>query len=95
LEQLIQQPNQPSRLVVRWLNLLADLQIRGGVDYETVRATVQRIVDRDPKAAAASVAQNRLATLKLELKAQQKNQAVKLGSYEQNIGLKQGLPHRP
>jgi hypothetical protein len=95
LEQLIQQPNQPSRLVVRWLNLLADLQIRGGVDYETVRATVQRIIDRDPKAAAASVAQNRLATLKLELKAQQKNQAVKLGSYEQNIGLKQGLPHRP
>src|ERR1051326_632565 len=95
LEQLIQQPNQPSRLVVRWLNLLADLQVRGGTDYETVRATVQRIVDRDPKAAAANVAQNRLATLKLELKAQQKNQAVKLGSYEQNIGLKQGLPHRP
>jgi tetratricopeptide (TPR) repeat protein len=94
LEQLIQQPNQPSRLVVRWLNLLADLQIRGGADFETVRATVQRIIDRDPKAAAAYVAQNRLATLKLELKAQQKNQAVKLGSYEQNIGLKQGLPHR-
>jgi tetratricopeptide (TPR) repeat protein len=94
LEQLIQQPNQPSRLVVRWLNLLADLQIRGGSDYETARATVQRIVERDPKAAAASVAQNRLATLRLELKAQQKNQAVKLGTYEQNIGLKQGLPHR-
>jgi hypothetical protein len=94
LEQLIQQPNQPSRLVVRWLNLLADLQIRGGGDYEAVRATVQRIIDRDPKAAAASVAQNRLATLRLELKAQQKNQAVKLGSYEQNIGLKQGLPNR-
>jgi len=94
LEQLIQQPNQPSRLVVRWLNLLADLQIREGVDYDTVHATIQRIVDRDPKAAPAYVAKNRLATLKLELKAQQKNQAVKLGSYEQNIGLKQGLPHR-
>lgn len=94
LEQLIQQPNQPSRLVVRWLNLLADLQVRGGADYETVKATIQRIVDRDPKAAAANIAQNRLATVKLELKAQQKNQAVKLGSYEQNIGLKQGLPHR-
>jgi tetratricopeptide (TPR) repeat protein len=94
LEQLIQQPNQPSRLVVRWLNLLADLQVRGGGDYETVRATIQRIIDRDPKAAAANIAQNRLATVKLELKAQQKNQAVKLGSYEQNIGLKQGLPHR-
>jgi tetratricopeptide (TPR) repeat protein len=95
LEQLIQQPNQRSRLIVRWLNLLADLQVHGGADYETVRATIQRIIDRDPKAAAASIAQNRLATLRLELKAQQKNQAVKLGSYEQNIGLKQGLPHRP
>jgi tetratricopeptide (TPR) repeat protein len=94
LEQLIQQPNQPSRLVVRWLNLLADLQIREGADYETARATIQRIIDRDPKAAPANLAQNRLATLRLELKAQQKNQAVKLGSYEQNIGLKQGLPHR-
>lgn len=95
LEQLIQQPNQPSRLVVRWLNILADLQIRGGADYEAVRATIRRIIDRDPKAAPANIAQNRLATLKLELKGQQKNQAVKLGSYEQNIGLKQGLPHRP
>lgn len=94
LEQLIQQPNQPSRLVVHWLNLLADLQIRAGTDYETVRTTIQRIIDRDPKAAPANVAKNRLAMLKLELKAQQKNQAVKMGTYEQNIGLKQGLPHR-
>jgi len=95
LEQLIQHPNQPSKLVVRWLNLLADLQVREGADYETVRATIQRIIERDPKAAAANLAGNRLATLKLEMKAQQKNQAVKLGSYEQNIGLKRGLPHRP
>ena len=32
--------------------------------------------------------------LKLEMKAKDKNQAVKLGSYEQNIGLKRGLPRR-
>ena len=94
LEQLIQQPNQPSRLIVRWLNLLADLQIRQGADYETVRATVQRIIDHNPKAAPANLARNRLAMLKLELKAQQSNQSVKLGTYEQNIGLKQGLPYR-
>jgi len=94
LEQLIQHPNQPPKLVARWLNLLADLQVREGVDYETIRATLQRIIDRDPKAAAANIASNRLATLKLELKALQKNQSVKLGSYEQNIGLKQGLSDR-
>jgi hypothetical protein len=95
LEQMIQQPNQPSRLVVHWLNLLADLQVRGGCDYDTVAATLQRIVDRAPELAAANLARNRLATLKLELKAQKKTEDVKMGTYEQNIGLKQNLarPH--
>ena len=94
-EQMIQQPNQPSRLVNHWLNLLADIQIRGGFDYESVRQTLQRIIDRAPEMAAANLARNRLALLKLELRAQQKNEPVKMGSYEQNIGLKQTLarPH--
>jgi len=87
LEQLIQEPNQPARLVVHWLNLLADLQIRSGTDCETIRETLQRIIDRDPNVAAAEMARHRLALLKLELKAKAKSQAVKLGSYEQNIGL--------
>ena len=90
LEQMIQQPNQPARLVVRWLNLLADLQVRAGKDYGTVKQTLQRIVDRAPELAAAEIARHRLALLNLELKAGEKNQPVTLGSYEQNIGLKQG-----
>jgi tetratricopeptide (TPR) repeat protein len=94
LEQMIQQPNQPARLVVHWLNVLADLQIRGGAGFEAAQQTLQRIVDRDPKAAAAEIARHRLALLKLETKSKEKSQAVKLGSYEQNIGLKQGLPRR-
>ena len=94
LEQMITQPNQPGRLVVHWLNLLADLQIRHGAGHETVRQTLQRIVDRAPDAAAAGLARNRLALLKLEMKSKGKSQAVKLGSYEQNIGLKMGLPPR-
>lgn len=88
LEQMIQEPNQPARLIVRWLNLLADLQIRGGADYDAVRNTLQRIIDLDPDLAAAELARNRLALLKLELKANQKTAPVKLGIYEQNIGLK-------
>jgi tetratricopeptide (TPR) repeat protein len=87
LEQLIQEPNQPPKLVVHWLNLLADLQVRCGATYETARDTLQRIVDRDPNLAAAELARHRLALLKLELKAQAKSQDVKLGSYEQKIGL--------
>ena len=53
LEEMIGQPNQPGRLVVHWLNLLADLQIRHGAGYETVEQTLQRIVDRAPDGAAA------------------------------------------
>jgi len=94
LEEMIQQPNQPARLVVHWLNLLADLQVQGGADYATVKQTLQRIIDRDPALAAAEIARHRLALLKLEMKAKATQQPVKLGSYEQNIGLKQGLPGR-
>jgi hypothetical protein len=94
LEQMIQQPNQPAKLVVRWLNLLADLQIRSGVDYATVHQTLQRIADRGPNLAAAEIARNRQALLKLELKANEKKEGVKLGTYEQNIGLKRGGPPR-
>jgi outer membrane protein assembly factor BamD (BamD/ComL family) len=94
LEQLIAHPAQPARNVVRWLNLLADLQIRQAADYETVRQTVQRILDLYPDAAAAQTARNRLDHLKLELKGKESSQTVKLGSYEQDIGLKRGLPHQ-
>jgi tetratricopeptide (TPR) repeat protein len=93
LEQMIADTRQPARFVVRWLNLLADLQVRSGAGYEQVAATLQRVIDRDPKLAAAELARQRLARLRLELKANEKSQAVKLGSYEQNIGLKRGLPH--
>jgi tetratricopeptide (TPR) repeat protein len=92
LEQMIQQPHQPGRLVARWLNLLADLQLRGGSDYETIRQTLQRIVDLDPKLAAAETARHRIDRLKLELKAKETSQTVQLGTYEQNIGLKRGSP---
>lgn len=95
LEQMITLPNQPGRLVVRWLNLLADLQVRNGADYETVKKTLQRIVDQDPNLAAAETARKRIGLLKLELKAKNQNEAVKLGTYEQNIGLKRAAKPMP
>jgi len=87
-EQMIVLPGQPGRQVVRWLNLLADLQVRNGAEYDTVKETLQRIVDLDPNLAAAENARKRIGLLKLELKAKQQNQSVKLGTYEENIGLK-------
>ncbi|HWQ90485.1 MAG TPA: outer membrane protein assembly factor BamD [Clostridia bacterium] len=94
LEQMIGQPNQPIRLIVQWLNQLADLQVRCGCDYDTVKQTLQRIVDAYPKLAAAENARKRIDLLRLELKGKEKSQAVKLGSYEQNIGLKRGLQRK-
>jgi tetratricopeptide (TPR) repeat protein len=94
LEQMIEQPSQPPRLVVHWLNLLADLQIRSGAGFEAAQQTLQRIVDRNPGVAAAEIARHRLALLRLEMKPKEQSQGVKLGSYEQNIGLRRGLPGR-
>ena len=88
LEQLVSQPNQPARVVVHCLNLMADLQLRHGADYEAIKATLERIVDRAPNLAAAENARTRITLLKLELKAKEKGQTVKMGSYDQNIGLK-------
>jgi TolA-binding protein len=88
LEQLIQQPNHAARKVVHWLNFLADLQVQEGADHETVRATLQRIIDLFPESAGAQTAQRRIDTLNLELRSRDKNRSVQLGEYEQDIGLK-------
>ena len=90
LEQMIGQPNRSVKMVAHWLNLLADLQLRSGCDYDTIKQTLQRIVELDPKHSAAETARKRIGLLKLELKGKQQNQSVKMGSYEQNLGLKQG-----
>jgi tetratricopeptide (TPR) repeat protein len=90
LEQLISFPNQPAREVVRWLNLLADLQVQVGGDLEMARTTLRRIVELYPGSAAAQNALSRIARLKLEMRPKEQSPAVRLGSYEQNIGLKQG-----
>jgi TolA-binding protein len=94
LEQMITHPTQPARRVVHWLNLLADLQIRHGANYDTVRRTLQRIIELYPDSPAAELAHNRLSVLRLELKGQAKGSHVKLGTYEQDVGLKRGLPHQ-
>jgi len=88
LEQMSAAPNMASKRVVHWLNLLADLQIQSGAAYEEVRETLQRIIDRFPGGSAAELARSRLSVLNLELKANQKTGAVKLGVYEQRLGLK-------
>lgn len=88
LEQLIAHPNQPPRQIVKWLDCLADFQIRCAGDGAAAAAALQRIVDGFPNSAFAQKARTRLASLGLELRAKQKSQVVKLGSYEKDLGLK-------
>jgi len=92
LEQLMSQPHQPAKQVVRWLNLLADLQVQYGAEPDAVRATLQRIIDQYPDVASAQNTRRRLDMLNTELKVRDTGRHdVKLGSYEQNIGLKRGV----
>jgi tetratricopeptide (TPR) repeat protein len=88
LEQLIATPNQTPKNVAHWLNMLADFQIRLANDAEVARATLQRVLDLFPNSAAANTARVRMSQLKLELNQNIRQRTVKLGSYEQNIGLK-------
>lgn len=90
LEQLVNCPNQPDKRIARWLNSIADLQIKRNSDLDSARATLQRIIEKFPRAAAAENAQRRLDLLKLSLKATEEKQGVKMGNYEQDIGLKRG-----
>jgi len=92
LNQLIETPNQPAKRVAHWLNRLADLQIQLGADYDTVRGTLEKIIERFPEYAAGELARSRLSRLKLELKGRKETPGVKLGDYEQNIGLKSRSP---
>ena len=70
------------------------LQIQGGADYDTVRATLEKVVERFPGLSAGEIAQSRLGRLKLEIKGRMETPDKKLGVYEQNIGLKYGGPRQ-
>ena len=88
LEQLIAQPKQPARQVARWLNLLAELQIKIGNDVPAADHTVRRIPELFPGTAYAEQASLRLEYLRLEAKRNETTEDVKLGVYEKDLGLK-------
>ena len=72
-----------------WLNKLADIKVKSGESYETVRATLERIVALDPRAAPAARAQQRISYVRIELRsANRKTSKLQLGSYEDDLGLK-------
>ena len=92
LEQLILAPGATQKRVARCLNLIADLQLRVGKDRGAAEAALKRITDLYPGSAVAASAEKRLAYLEIEVKRHQGSQPIRLGSYEQNIGLKGQTP---
>ncbi len=94
-EQLLAQPGAPARQVARWLNTMADLQIKHGHDLAGARQTLQRVIDNYPNSNEAEKVRQRLHLLNLELKGQQAGSVVALGTYEDNLGLKYGPPSSP
>lgn len=92
MEQIVQAPHQPSKAVVHCLNVIANLQVRYGADEAAARQTLQRIIDLNPDLPAAELARQRLARLHLEMRVHEPGQVVKMGDYEQNLGLKQDRP---
>jgi tetratricopeptide (TPR) repeat protein len=92
LMQLINEPRHAPKQVANWLNLLANFQVELGADLATVRATLEQIVTRFPDLPLADVTRRRLARINSEFKGKVETPGVKLGEYEQNIGLKYGAP---
>ena len=94
LEHLINEPRHSAKQIAGWLNQLADYQIELGADVATVTATLQKIVDDFSETPVAEIAQRRLGRINLEFQGRKETPGIKLGVYEQNIGLKHGAPRR-
>jgi TolA-binding protein len=91
MEQILAHPNQTSKHVIHCLNMIADVNIKYANNLEAARAALQRIVEGYPESAAAESARKRIDRLRLEMRTHGDAPSIKLGTYEQNIGLKKGL----
>lgn len=94
LEQLIAQPLAPPAQIARWLNLLADVHLTAPGGEDAARAALQRVVDADPKSAAAENSRRRLAVLGRHIQGKKQSQVFQLGSADPRMGLKMGPPQR-
>ena len=94
-EKLIQLTTATPRQTAHWLNLLADLQLRAPNGAGAARLTLERIGQRFPGTPWADQAESRIRLLGLDQRAKATPRVIRLGTYEQNIGLKRGDPSIP
>jgi hypothetical protein len=94
LNQLINEPKHKPKQLAAWLNLLANFQVELGADVAMVTDTLGRIVAQFPDSPMAEIAARRLARINQEFQGKKETPGVKLGVYEQNVGLRTGLPRQ-
>jgi hypothetical protein len=88
IEQMLAQPGAPTSHRVHWLNLLADLHISVDVNPVSARQALQRIIETCPGTVDAEKANQRLLFIDRDLKNLKEGTTLRIGEYEQNIGLK-------
>ncbi len=89
VQETLEIPHQSRKQRAEWYNLLADIQIRKLQNVDAARMTLKRLIDEDPECAAAAMARNRMATIRRELEPFRKKSTIQIGTYEDDIGLKQ------
>jgi tetratricopeptide (TPR) repeat protein len=88
-EHLLTLPGTTIHQKAAWLNKVADIQIKSGETYESIRETLQLIISLNPKAAPAALAEQRIAYLRVEMRGvNKKSKKLQLGSYDEDVGLK-------
>ena len=88
-EHLLTLPGTTIHQKTAWLNKVADIQIKSGETYESIRETLQLIISLNPKAAPAALAEQRIAYLRVEMRGVNKiTKKLQLGSYDEEVGLK-------
>jgi len=79
------------RVIYEWMKAKLEKSGRFAWVAEEVAALQDPTLYKlDPELASAGIARNRLSILKLEMKGKKEKEPVKMGVYEQNIGLKHG-----
>ena len=88
-EHLLTLPGMTIHQKTAWLNKLADIQVKNGETYESIRVTLERVISMDPNAAPAARAEQRIAHLRIEMRGVNKDsKKLQLGSYDEEVGLK-------
>ncbi|MBL9174918.1 MAG: tetratricopeptide repeat protein [Verrucomicrobiales bacterium] len=95
LEQLLALDGVPPRHVVRWFNELADVHLKTLDGVPAARAVLERLIARFPDSAWAAQAEARIRHLGIDQKAREGTRTLKLGHYEQRLGLKRADPSIP